>query len=902
MTALDDLTPLNGVRSPLILFTKITIPPLREAYVPRPRLLTQLAAGVRRKLILVSAPAGFGKTTLLNAWATRASGDRERHAGDIRFAWLSLDREDNIPARFWSYFIHALQRPLPNLGATALAMLEAGEHPDLKRILTTLLNALATLDRPLVLILDDYHLIHAPTIHEGMSFLIEHLPPHFHLALATRIDPPWSLARWRAQHTLLEVHRCDLRFSQEEATDFLRNAMHLTLTREEVAALDTRTEGWIVGLQMAALSLQRHPDAPGFIAAFTGGHPYVFDYLLEEVLEQQRPAIQEFLLRTAFLKRLSPALCDAVLERDDSAAFLDELDRANLFLTPVDPERRWYRYHPLFAHLLQRRGEQLHLDLVSLRRRASAWFEEHGRPVAALEHALQADDAERAARIAEENSLILLGQGHLGTLSAWLDALPETFTLGRPWLCVTRAWLAVYAGRLEATERWLARAEDLLRRPPHREGVDARRISGHVATIRSYALGLSGDHQRIAPLAQEALERLPLEDRMGRVMAHTLLAIGLRHAGALDEAEAALQQAISLTQGQGRNQAVLLARTTLAGLRLWRGQLKRAGEEYAQLIGDAETPPASMVAEAYLALSRIRREENTLDEALSFARQGLALAEQWGHGEFIISGYIDLAEVLLARGDVEGSLEAMTRAHELLGEMTWPTWLEAVEIKLHVGTGDSDALDAWTHDFETRNPSPELQMQNTALYLALARAYLAGDRAKEALDVLYQVWEVVGPTEVLARKLETQVLSARAHAADRRPGAAREALEEALVRAEPEGYVRVFLDERPAIVELLQAIPLHSPQRGYARRLLAEYVRTDAARYPTQPLEMVDPLSARELEVLRLLETSMDSRAMAEQLTIAVSTLRTHVRNIYAKLGVNRRLEAIARARELGLL
>jgi LuxR family maltose regulon positive regulatory protein len=857
---------------------------------------------VQRKLILVSAPAGFGKTTLLNAWATHALSDHKRHAGDMRFAWLSLEREDNVPVRFWSYFIHALQRAVPGHGATALSMLETSERLDIERTLTVLLNALATLKTPLTLILDDYHLIHAPTIHNGLRFLIEHLPPHFHLALATRVDPPWPLARWRAQQWLLEVRQDDLCFSLEEAVDFLRSSMHLSLTQEQVAALDAHTEGWIVGLQMTALSLQRQPDTPGFIAAFTDSHRYVFDYLLEEVLQQQRAMVQEFLLCTAFLERLSPVLCDTILERDDSSAILAELDRANLFLTPLDSERRWYRYHPLFAQLLRRQGEQLHIDLVPLQRRASVWFEEHARPTRALDLALQISDTERAARIAEEHALILLGQGHLGTLSAWLDALPETLTAGRPWLCVTRAWLAVYAGRLEATERWLVQAEGLLHRSPYRESVDARRIAGHIATIRSYVLGLSGAHQRIAPLARAALEQLPLEDRMGRVMAHTLLAIGLRHAGALNEAEDALQQAIALTQGQGRNQAVLFARTTLAALHLWRGQLKRAGEAYAQLIGDAGAFPASMVAAAYLALSRIRREENALDEALCLARQGLALAQQWGHGEFVISGHIDLAEVLLAQGDGEGALTSMARARELRGEIAWPTWLDALEVKLQAGVGDTEALVAWTHDFEIRTRTPELHLQHTALYLALARAYLVEERADEALDVLQRIWEVVSSTEVLARKLETQVLSALAYAAVRRPGAAREALEEALALAEPEEYVRIFLDEGPAIVELLQAIPLHSPWRGYARHLLAEYARTDATKYPTQLVEMVEPLSARELEVLQLLATSMDSRAMAEQLTIAVSTLRTHVRNIYAKLGVNRRLEAVARAKELGLL
>jgi len=471
----------------LILSTKISIPPLREDYAPRPRLLERCAAGLARKLLLVSAPAGFGKTTLLTAWI-----NHERRRSQIPFGWLSLERADGVPTRFWTYLIHALQVAVSHLGDVALGMLEASEQPPIENVLTVLLNAIAAYDQPLVLVLDDYHLLEAPAIHENLLFFLEHQPPHFHLVLATRIDPPWPLARLRARQQIVEVRQNDLRFTGEEAAKFLHRSMRLNLPPEDVAALDARTEGWIAGLQMAALSLQRQSDARAFVAAFTSNDRYIFDYLLEEVLQQQTPDVQDFLLKTAILDQMSHELCDATLERDDSQEILEYLERANLFLIPLDHERYWCRYHHLFAQLLVGHGKKLGFDDAPYHRRASAWLEAHRLPAAALGHALQAGDFAEAARIAEDNALVMLGQGHLGKLASWLDTLPEALTQARPWLCVAQAWLAVYAGKVEHTEQWLARAETLLHASVAvTQTAEERRISGHIAMIRSNPKGLA---------------------------------------------------------------------------------------------------------------------------------------------------------------------------------------------------------------------------------------------------------------------------------------------------------------------------------------------------------------------------------------------------------------------------
>lgn len=886
--------------SALILSTKISIPPLRADYTPRPRLLARLADGLARKLILVSAPAGFGKTTLLNVWL-----DHEHRKGQLAFGWLSLDRGDSVPTRFWTYFVRALQVAAPGLGEMALGMLEASKQPPIENVLTVLLNAIDAWKKPLVLVLDDYHRIDSAAIQAGMLFLLEHLPPNFHLALGTRIDPPWPLARLRAQQHVLEVRQHDLRFTPAEAADFLRDAMRLNLTREDTTALDVHTEGWIAGLQMAALSLQRQSDARGFIAAFTSSDRYIFDYLLEEVLQNQPPTVQDFLLKTAILDQFSASLCDALLERRDSADRLADLERANLFLTPLDNERHWYRYHHLFAQLLQSHGKKSGLDYALYHHKASVWLAEHGLPAAALGHALQAGAVEDAARIAEDNALVMLGQGHLGTLAAWLDALPDSLAQTRPWLCVAHAWVTIYAGKVEVTEQWLAQAETQLRESTQDAGDNkSRRIAGHVALIRSQICGLRNDHARTTPFVQQALELLPVEDAMGRIMAYAQLGIGLRQQGEFDAAEVALERAVALAGSQQSNQVTIFARYHLAALRVWRGQLERAAQDFRHIIqsAQAEKVASSVICLPYQALSRIACGQNRLDEALEMTRQGLALAEQWGHGEFILTGYIDLAEVLLAQGDTPGALDAMARAKHLSGDMVWPSWLEALDIKMQWSAGNQAAVTAWARDFEARQATPELNLPNVAIYLMLARAWMTEGRWPEARDVLRRVWEVVGATETIKRKLEALILLALTHAGNQHAQKAGEILEEALALAEPEGYVRVFLDEGPGIVPLLQAIPLHSPWRGYARHLLAEYARTDAVKYPAQPGDLIEPLSARELEILHLLETSMGIQQIAAHLFVATSTVRTHVRNLYAKLGVGRRMEAIQRAKELNLL
>ncbi|MBC8450567.1 MAG: hypothetical protein H8D78_22765 [Chloroflexi bacterium] len=486
--------------SPL-LSTKLYVPPVRPELVPRPRLIERLNAGLHRKLTLVSAPAGFGKTTLLSEWTQQS---------EFSVAWVSLDRDDSDPARFWAYFIAALQTVQADVGEGALAVFQSPQPPPIEAILTTLINEIATLPDPFALVLDDYHLIQAQPIHSALAFLLDHLPPQIHLVIAGRADPPLPLARLRGRGQLTELRETDLRFTLDEAATFLNQVMGLGLSAEDVAALEARTEGWIAGLQMAALSMRGRKDIPGFIAAFTGSHRYILDYLMEEVFQQQSADVQDFLLKTSILERFTAPLCDAIAEREDSHDVLLALERANLFIVPLDESRQWYRYHRLFADLLRHRlqiaGPQ---DLVPhLHTRASQWYEAEGFAAGAVHHALAGSDWERAATLILDVSETMLKRGELVTLLGWLQALPAEVVRVRPQLCLTYGWALILTGQLDAAESYLGQAEGAAQ--------DDAALLGDIVSAQAFIARIRGDDSRTIELSQRALSLLPQDDLSAR--------------------------------------------------------------------------------------------------------------------------------------------------------------------------------------------------------------------------------------------------------------------------------------------------------------------------------------------------------------------------------------------------
>lgn len=893
-----------------LLTTKFYIPPVRPELVPRPRLIERLNAGLGAgcKLVLVSAPPGFGKTTLLGEWAAGCG---------CRAAWLALDKADNDPARFWAYIIAALQAVCPGVGQAALEALHAArtEPPHIESLLTELVNEIAELE-PVALILDDYHLITAPQINSAMMFLLGNLPPNFHLVIAGRADPPWALARLRSRREVVELRVGDLRFMPDEVATFLNHVMKLDLSAELVAALDARTEGWAAGLQMAALSMQGQ-DRAAFVRAFSGSHRYILDYLVEEVLERQPGDVQDFMLKTSILEQMTALLCDAVTSRNDSSAILARLDKSNLFLVALDDQRRWYRYHHLFADLLISRLRQATPDQVpALHCRASEWHESSGLLTEAVTHALAAEDTDRAARLIEGNALALMDHGELTTLAEWLGALPPDVIAARPWLCVARAWALLYAGQLAAIEALLGQAEKGL--PP--AVAEARHIQGHIAAIRSYHVAMPGNLARSADYARQALELLPVQDLMARGMMALMLAIAQRRAGDLASASETYAQAIAISQAGGDSHVNMLTRCNLAGLRRDQGRLTEAAAMYRELIrpaddragrpGNVRLPIAGL---ACTNLTFVLAEWNDLDTAWRYVREGIEISKRWGHAEFIVSGYLRLAELALVMGDAPGVAEAMRIARQHQQDLPWIPSLEALEAELDLRLGNVASAARWAQD-KRLSARDAISYADRLVYFTFARLLYAQGRYAEASTVwarLLSLAESCGALDLAIRLLAMQSLTLQAQGQDE---LARVTLRRALTLAQPEGYVRSFVDEgeplRLLIADLRLWIARQSRSQdqkliGYVDKLLAAFA--PAASMPQPGIvnlkpALAEPLSERELEVLRFLTTDLSTPEIAQELVVSANTVRSHIKNIYGKLNVHNRIEAIQQAKTLGLV
>jgi LuxR family maltose regulon positive regulatory protein len=905
-----------------VLTTKFYAPPLRTEWVSRPRLIQRLNDALDRSFSLISAPAGFGKTTLLSEWLRQA-----QHPS----AWLSLDKGDNDPIRFWTYFINALQQMQPDLGEKALSELQSRQPPALEDILSHLINDLAADgSQRYVLVLDDFHLITAPRVHDTLVFLLDHMPPQLHLILATRADPPWPLARRRALGELTELRASDLRFTAHEAAAFLNEVMELDLSSDDVDALETRTEGWVTGLQMAAISMQARKRAYGardvsaFVEAFAASNRFILDYLVEEVLDQQSAPVQDFLLRTSILDRMNAAVCDTVTERSDSQTILIQLEQANLFLVPLDDERRWYRYHHLFAQLLRTRLQQIHpQDIPILHHRASDWFEQHGLTVDAVNHALLAGDVARVGRLVTGNALAIMGHGELTALARWLETLPDNLMGSHPWLAISHAWVLAYAGQLSAVEARLGEVRAALE--GLQDPAEAEHITGHIAAIRAYLTGLRGNMAQAAGLCRQALQLLPEGDQMARSFATSLLGSVLRWAGDLETAAQISNQAIALRQAAGDHRIAADAFCDLAALQLVQGRLREAATTCQDALRSVVEPTlagshASVAGFAHARMSAVLREWNELDAALRHAREGIALAEQWGWADGLVFGYGYLASALLASGDSDGALEAIQKGKRIASSLS--PWLEsqlaALQAQHWLARGNTGAAARWAAESGLSVDDP-FGYENWELYFALARVLIAQgrrqskhalvDRSLELLDRLLEMARGAGAT---GRVIEALVAQAMGLQALDRGRAALSALQQALTLAEPEGYMRVFIDQGEEMRGLLSQAATSGIAPNYVRELLAELEQettdegqtTEAIPASIRRAQsgLIEPLSERELQVLRLLTSNLSSPEMAEELFISPNTVRTHIKNIYQKLDVHSRSEAIERAHEVGLL
>lgn len=881
--------------------TKLYIPPVPPEIVSRPRLMERLTAAVNRKLTLVSAPAGFGKTTLLSDWAHHIQ--RQRSSPARRIAWLSLDRDDNDPEHFWTYLIAAIQKARPTTGQVCLEMLASKSRPPIKSIVSALINEIAELPENLILILDDYHLIDMPAVHETLTFLLDHMPRQLHLVIAGRADPPLPLARLRGRGQIAELRSADLRFTLEETRTFLNESKGLSLSNESLTALEHRTEGWIASLQMAAVSLQGRSDAPEFVRAFSGTHHYIMDYLIEEVLDRQEAPVRKFLLETSILDRLSGPLCDAVTGASNGQETLERLLHANLFLVPLDEERKWFRYHQLFADLLRNQLHRASPDLPPLlHRRACDWLEKEGLFAEAVHHALSARDLSRAADLIERVAVPLIVEGRSSAPRRWLSLLPEEIIASRPWLLVSLASVRMTSGKFDSVERLLNSAESLLSPPSEAPPSPAERdaIRHYITATRAMLACVRGDVPRIIELGTAALTRLPPDQPTARCL--LIFDLGVAHwlKGDMAQALAHFDQAIALGTETKNYFIALVAMGYMADIRILYGRLDEAirisqkaialGTEW----GAGIPLPASSYA--HMSLAKILYHRNELEAAMHHGLRGIELSTEGSETTVNLMAFPTLA--LLDRLEkTPGPIrEALERARRIAMASRNPfivALAEAWLARLALFKGDLVHASRWA-DSCGINLHEVPDACREAAYLTLVRVHLAGGQTQGLPETLEPVRQRAEAEGRIGSLIEILALQAIAFRAERRMEDALARIEQALALAEPQGFMRVFVDEGAPMQEILSL----AQSRGLFRSYTADLLKA----FPSPPFPPTAGLSARELEVLKLIAAGASNRDIAERLFLSIGTVKKHTDNIYSKLGAHKRTLAISRARELGLM
>ena len=907
--------PEHGV----LLATKLHVPRPRPGFVPRPRLAERLDDGLAQGLVLVCAPAGYGKTTLLAEWLQR---------GEHPVAWLCLDPADNDPARFWRHVLAALDGVCPGIGERVGPLLGPPAPSSYRGLVTALINELAGRpggDRAL-LVLDDYHLIDAGPVHESLAFFLEYRPSGLGVVLTSRSDPPLALSRLRGRGQLAELRAAELRFTPAEAAALLRPAAAGScgpLSDAVVTALAARTEGWAAGLQLAALSLRGQPDVEGFVAEFTGSHRFILDFLAEEVLEQQSDQVRAFLLETSVLDRLSGDLCNAVTGRTGSQSLLEQVERAGLFLVPLDEVRGWWRYHHLFADLLRARLQQEQAGRVaSLHRNAATWCQEHGLPDDAVRHAVAAGETTWAARLIEQyfdELYYLSGEGT--TLQRWLSALPDDLARSRPRLLLAQAQLTMVSGRVDALEPLLDAAEraapgaagEAFEPTVGRAGSMLVNVPALIAIRRAFLALLRGDAEDGAAFASRALAESSEGEWLLSSTARGFLAMAEWLRGRLAEAERGFASSTVGWQAAGQPALTAWHRVQLAQVQRALGELDAAIQTYEQAlkaIAPPGRPPPPNAGPVYVGLADVAYQRNELDRALEYVTEGIALSRQFLYGASPAPGLVTLAWIRQATGDPAGALEAIGEAEHVSpapAGLLYPA--PAQQARLLLAQGDVDAAARWTHESGLR-ADDEPRYPREPGYLVLTRVLLAQRRPVEALALLDRLYTAAVAQGRGGSVIEAGALRALALAACGRDDGAVTALAGVLTLACPQGYVRVFADEGPPMAALLGRLiaaqrdgqAAASVRLGYLARLRSAFGAEPAAPHTAAVPGLIDPLTNRELEVLQMLAAGKSNQAIASQLVITLDTVKKHVSHLLGKLGAANRTEAVSRARELSLI
>jgi LuxR family maltose regulon positive regulatory protein len=905
--------------STTILSTKLYVPLPRPNTIRRPDLIERLNKGTCRELTLIAAPAGFGKTTLVSEWAA---------VSERPVAWLSLDEGDSEPTRFLAYVVAALQTIDASIGRGVLGLLQSPQPPPTESIVTALLNEVTTTSDSVTLVLDDYHVIDSRAIDAGLAFLLDHLPPRMRLVVSTREDPRLPLARLRARGQLTELRAGELRFTSAEASEFLNQKMGLKLAVDDIAALENRTEGWIAGLQLVALSLQGRSDTGPFIQAFRGSHRFVLDYLVEEVLQRQPEHIHSFLLHTAILDRLSGALCDAVAQRSDGRAMLAALERNNLFVASLDDNRQWYRYHQLFAEALQARLMETQPDQIpGLHRRASAWYEQNGLPSGAISHALAVSDFERAAGLIELAWPETEEGSRATTWLRWVQALPDDLVRARPVLSVWYSYALLASGAMELAEakltdaeRWLEPADHSKERfgTPSAEMVVAdeeqfRSLPATIAIGRAYHAHALGDAPSTVEYAQRALD-LSDGDPLRRGQATALLGLTSWANGELETADRVFADYTSQLRAAGNLPDAISTAFVVSEIRMARGRLREAFstlEQFIRFLMERAEPMPPEAADLYRGLGELYRERGELDAAADHLLRATELGEHTGLSDWHHRRCVTQARIQQSQGELEAALGLLDEAERLFVRSPLPDVrpIAALKARIWIAQGRLTETLQWARE-------RGLSIDDAPSYLrefeqvTLARALIAQHRSEHRVGSISEALGLLGrllPAAEAGRRkgsvIEILVLQALAHKATGSMAPAQMVLKRALRLAEPEGFVRLFVDEGPPMARLL-----HEAAGGtvphYTQQLLTAFrpVAPAQTRQPDAQSARVQLLSEREREVLRQIAEGLTNREIADRLYLSVYTVKAHARSIYEKLEANNRTQAVAKARELGVL
>lgn len=895
-----------------LLETKLYLPKWSANQVSRPRLLNRIHP--ERKLTLVSAPAGFGKTTLLAEWVAAVATKP--------VAWFSLDQSDNDPAVFWTYLITALQKVQPSLSERALSLLQSSQPPTIESILMILLNELATATEDIVLILDDYHRIDTQAIHSGIGFFLTHLPPQLHLIIASRADPPLSLARLRSCGDLTEFRVTDLRFTSDEAATFLNQVMGLEILAAEVSALEQRTEGWIAGLQLAALSLQGREDVSDFVAAFSGDDRYIVDYLLEEVLQRQPDGVHRFLLRTAILERLSGSLCDAVTGQNDGQSMLETLERGNLFIIPLDNKRQWYRYHHLFADVLLAYAlKECPEQMPVLHGQASKWYEQNELFSDAIRHALAAKDFDHAASLIEQVWPAMRNRQQERTVLGWIKVLPDSLIRIRPVLSVAYAIALLNTGQIDAVEDRLQDAERALAQAKSSVTDQAyRSLPAAIANARAFHAQALGDFARAIAHAEQALALLPSEDDNERGVTAAFLGLAYWTSGDVAAAYQSFAEGLKRFQKLGNGQIAICATSVLAQMGLAQGWLRvaiAACHQSLQLADQQPEPILQGTADLHLVLSELYYEQGDLHTAHQLLQTGEELRQQGSTSGFDYFVWLVKAQLTAAEGDLDKALEQLQEAAQLYRRSPLPNIrpIEALMVRWWQQQGRLAVALGWLQE-RGLSVDDEPDYLREYEHLTLARVLIEQyrqDGMDEAMpqvtDLLSRLLAAAEAQERTASIIKILVVLALAHEAQGDLPAAMPPLERALTLAEPEGHVRIVAECGPPMARLLQEAMTLGITPAYTQQLLTALktwgekpkVSSPLSLAPT-PQPLIEPLSQRELDVLRLLNTELSGPEIARELVVALSTVRTHTKRIYSKLNVTNRRAAVKRATELELI